>query len=205
MVDTNPKDVGELTDGGTGSDGNHGQSDIHDGTDATHRPESGGQPSAETGTPSGQGRQGRTSGRQNVSNGGQPQRGPQHGGGTNLDSNVAAALSYLVVWLSGLAFLLIEQEDEFVRFHAAQSVVVFGGLSVLWFLFSTVFGSLLVTSGPVGLYQLLQALQLVGFVLWAVLMYLAYDGRWSRVPIAANIADSLLERQGRPVQQNQPR
>jgi len=47
---------------------------------------------------------------------------------TGLESNVAGLLSYLVGWITGLIFFLIEQEDEFVRFHAMQSIIVFGAV-----------------------------------------------------------------------------
>ena len=50
---------------------------------------------------------------------------------TGLDNNVAAGLCYVFGWLSGLIFLLIEKEDQDVRFHAMQSVIVFGGLTLL--------------------------------------------------------------------------
>ena len=43
---------------------------------------------------------------------------------TGLESNIAGLLSYLVGWITGLIFFLIEQEDEFVRFHAMQSIIV---------------------------------------------------------------------------------
>ena len=44
---------------------------------------------------------------------------------TGLDANVAAALSYLVGFITGVLFLVIEKDNRFVRFHAMQSTVVF--------------------------------------------------------------------------------
>src|SRR5580700_695339 len=49
---------------------------------------------------------------------------------SGLSENVAALLSYLVGWVTGIIFFLIDKRP-FVRFHAAQSMVVFGGLFVL--------------------------------------------------------------------------
>ena len=49
------------------------------------------------------------------------------------EGNVPALLTYVLGWVTGLVFLLIEKEDDFVRFNAAQSIVVFGGLTVLTF------------------------------------------------------------------------
>ena len=48
-----------------------------------------------------------------------------------LDANVAAALTYAVGWVTGIVFLLVEP-NKFVRFHALQSTIAFGGLSLAW-------------------------------------------------------------------------
>ena len=47
---------------------------------------------------------------------------------TGLDANVAAALSYLVGFVTGIIFLLVEKENRFVRFHAMQSTLLFAGI-----------------------------------------------------------------------------
>jgi len=56
-----------------------------------------------------------------------------------LDRNVSALLSYLFGWLSGLVVILIEKEDGFVRFHAMQSIVTFGAITILTIVFGTMF------------------------------------------------------------------
>jgi uncharacterized membrane protein len=48
-----------------------------------------------------------------------------------LEENVAGLLCYVLGWITGLVFILIEKENKFVRFHAMQSIVVFGGLTVI--------------------------------------------------------------------------
>ena len=50
---------------------------------------------------------------------------------TGLSENVAGLLCYVLGWISGLVFVLIEQENKFVRFHAVQSIVTFGGITVI--------------------------------------------------------------------------
>ena len=45
---------------------------------------------------------------------------------TGLEDNIAGLLCYVAGWVSGLIFLLIETENKFVRFHAVQSIIVFG-------------------------------------------------------------------------------
>ena len=42
-----------------------------------------------------------------------------------LDPNLAAALAYLGGMLSGIAFLILEKENRYVRFHAMQSTITF--------------------------------------------------------------------------------
>src|SRR6478735_5824112 len=51
-----------------------------------------------------------------------------------VDANVAATLAYLLGWVSGAILLVTERQNAFVRFHALQSVIVFGALSLAWFL-----------------------------------------------------------------------
>lgn len=50
---------------------------------------------------------------------------------TGLEPNIAGLLCYILGWISGIIFFLIESENKFVRFHAMQSIVTFGGLTVL--------------------------------------------------------------------------
>lgn len=80
-------------------------------------------------------------------------------------------LCYALFWVTGLIFLLIEQRNQTVRRHAMQSLVVFGGLSIL----TTVFG-ILSHIWVIGLIFGLLAgvLGTVGFVLWIVLMIMAF-------------------------------
>lgn len=123
---------------------------------------------------------------------------------SGLDENVAGALSYLFGLVSGLIFYLVEQDNPFVRFHAAQSMVLSGLLFVAYIALSiigTVVSSILFTSTStyfvgsivslvIGLVWL--ALMLGTFAIWVYLMFRAYQGETPRMPIAAGIADSLV-------------
>lgn len=42
---------------------------------------------------------------------------------TNSDSNLMAALSY--VWILSVVMLIIKKDDEFVKFHARQGLILF--------------------------------------------------------------------------------
>ncbi len=117
--------------------------------------------------------------------------------GTGLDKNVAGALAYLLGFVTGIILLLIEKDREFVRFHAAQSIVVFVGLFILNIVLGII-GSALAFSGMglgfismiFGLLSML--IWLITFILWIFLMYMAYQGKKPRIPVAAEIADNLV-------------
>ena len=49
---------------------------------------------------------------------------------TGLDENVAGLLCYVLGWVSGLVFLLLEKDNKFIRYHAMQSIITFGVLSI---------------------------------------------------------------------------
>lgn len=56
---------------------------------------------------------------------------------TGLRANVAGLLCYVLGWISGLIFILIERDNKFVRFHAMQSLIAFGILSIAYFIIVT--------------------------------------------------------------------
>ena len=99
---------------------------------------------------------------------------------TGIKPNIAALLAYVVGFITGLIFILIEKKNKFVRFHAMQSIVVFGGLFVLqWILpFIPVLGIL--ASG---------LLSILAVVLWVVLMVKAYQGEMFKLPVVGDIAE----------------
>jgi uncharacterized membrane protein len=103
---------------------------------------------------------------------------------SGLDPNVAAALAYAVGWVTGAVFLFLEQENRFVRFHALQSVIVFGALSIAW---------MVALSIPVfGWIVAFFVIPPVSAVLWLGLMYKAYRGERFRIPGAGDMAEQRL-------------
>lgn len=113
-----------------------------------------------------------------------------------LAENAAGALCYALGWITGLIFFFIDKRP-YVRFHAAQSIVVFGGLHILEIACGMFFGfSMLGFGGGLvgfGLGTLIYMVLSIGtLILWILLMIKAYQGQKFRVPIAANIADSIF-------------
>ena len=96
-----------------------------------------------------------------------------------LAPNVAGALSYILGPLSGLAFLLLERENRFVRFHAAQSVAV-GVLMIVLGVALSVLGGVLAAVPVLGWVVALlvsMGVAFVSFFLWLYLMWQAFQGR----------------------------
>lgn len=113
---------------------------------------------------------------------------------TGMAENVAGSLCYVLGWVTGIIFFLIDKRP-FVRFHAAQSIVVFGGLHVVHMIIGVIFGAGFMMMGGWGGFGLGWALysivSLATFVLWILLMVKAYQGEKFQVPVAAEIAQSL--------------
>lgn len=113
---------------------------------------------------------------------------------TGLASNLAGALTYVLGPLTGVIFLLIEKQDRFVRFHAAQSVVIGLAMIVLSIGLSIV-GAVLavipILGWIIGL-GLSLAFAVGTFVLWVMLMIRAFNGREWEVPVAGGYARRFL-------------
>jgi uncharacterized membrane protein len=111
-----------------------------------------------------------------------------------MAENVAAFLCYLVGWVTGIIFFLIDKRP-FVRFHAAQSIVVFGGLHILNIVIGIAFGAGFMMMGGFGAFgmgwALYSLISLVAFILWILLMVKAYQHEKFEVPVAAGIAKSF--------------
>ncbi len=119
---------------------------------------------------------------------------PAAGAPSGMAENVAGLLCYLFGWITGIIFLLIDKRP-FVRFHAAQSIVVFGGLHVIRIVLGIVFGVGFFLGGWGSLGVGVALFHLVGLatlVLWIVLMVKAYQGERFKIPIACEIAEGFV-------------
>jgi len=99
---------------------------------------------------------------------------------TGLEPNVAGLLCYLGVWITGIVFLIIERNNRYVRFHAIQSIVVFGALSI---------ANIFLAWIPYVGWLFGTAIGILGFVLWIVLMVKAYRGERYKVLWAGDLAE----------------
>ena len=112
---------------------------------------------------------------------------------TGVDARLSAMLCYAGWWVTGLVFLFAERRHSEVRFHAAQSLIVFGTLSVALFLCGGASAVAFFVALPT--FQMLQALGnaiwLAAVLLWLFLLVKTWRGETWRVPIAADLATKI--------------
>ena len=101
-----------------------------------------------------------------------------------MKPNLAATLCYLFGWISGLIFFLVEKKSKYIRFHALQSLIAFGFLFVLRFLFAFIPVVGLIISIIIGI---------VALILWILLMIKAYQGKYFKLPLVGKIAEENAE------------
>ena len=80
--------------------------------------------------------------------------------------------------------LLVFEPNRFVRFHALQSTIVFGALSLAW---------MIALSVPVlGWIVAIFITPPVSAVLWLLLMYKAYQGERFKIAVAGDMAEQRV-------------
>jgi uncharacterized membrane protein len=102
---------------------------------------------------------------------------------TGLQQNVAGLLTYLAGFITGIVFIIIEKENRFVRFHAMQSIFVFGFLFVVQIVLSFI---------PVLRWFLPPIISILGFILWIILMIKAYKGEMYKLPYFGDMAEKQI-------------
>jgi len=107
--------------------------------------------------------------------------------------NVAGLLTYILGFITGIIFLVLEpyNRDKFVRFHAFQSIffnVALIAFWIVWIILSTVLG--IVTFGIMGVVMAILGLliALAIFIYWIFLMYKAYSNERYMIPFIGQFA-----------------
>jgi uncharacterized membrane protein len=120
---------------------------------------------------------------------------------TGLDENVAALLSYVFGWVSGLIFFLIEKDSRLVRFHAMQSILLNAAaivvgivLWIAWVVFAIILSQ--VSDVMASLFSVVLGLVMFVFyigILIAVVMCLikAYQKQYFKLPVLGNFAEKF--------------
>jgi len=123
---------------------------------------------------------------------------------TGLDENLAALLSYIATWLSGLVFFLIEKDSRLVRFHAMQAILLgaaaaVGGivLWVLWVVVTLIFAQIADILGTLaGLVMglLLGVFYLAIVIAWVMCLIKSYQGQYFKLPVLGNFAEKFSQK-----------
>ncbi len=109
-----------------------------------------------------------------------------------MTSNVAGALAYILGFITGIIFLVLEQykNDRFVRFHAMQSIFYSVACIVIMMVWGFVWSALFAITGSFSLIltPVWILLRLGMFIYWLYLMYQAYSNREYRIPFIGDLA-----------------
>ena len=93
--------------------------------------------------------------------------------------------SYVFGWITGIIFLAIEKEDEFVRKSAAQSFVL-----SLFLLACNLLVFWIPIAGPV----LSGCIGFGGFLLWIILIVKAVQNVYFRLPVISTLSENYVMR-----------
>ena len=117
---------------------------------------------------------------------------PTPAASTGMSNNVAGLLCYILGFITGIIFLVIEpyKNDKFVRFHAFQSIFFsLVTMVISWVLGAVVVGMLFSGGGGFGFaLMIVRLVQLAFFVGWIFLMYKAYNKETFKLPVLGDIA-----------------
>jgi len=98
---------------------------------------------------------------------------------TGLEENVAGFLCYLLGFMTGIVFLVVEKKSSFVKFHAMQSTITFLGLFVIMGVLSFI---------PI-VNLLIVPIWILGLIVWLILMVKALRGERYSLSIVGKMAE----------------
>ena len=96
-----------------------------------------------------------------------------------MKAELAATLSYVLGFVTGIVFFIVEKKNEFVRFHAMQSIILFASLFVLGTIFFLI---------PIINWIICPLISLGAFILWIILLIKASQGEYFELPWIGKIA-----------------
>ena len=118
---------------------------------------------------------------------------PEAESSTGLSANVAGLLCYVAGWVTGIVFVVLEKKSIFVKFHAWQSIMTFGVLTVAHFILSTMLRWIAVATFSPGLLIFAGVMSwIIGMlmlVLWIILVIQEGTGKMWKVPWAGDWAE----------------
>lgn len=100
-----------------------------------------------------------------------------------ITPNLAAALAYVLGFVSGIILFILEKENKFVRFHSMQSIL----LSVTVFVFSVVAGFVPIIGPLLGFF-----ISIAGFICWLLALIKAAQGEFYKLPVIGDYAEKQI-------------
>jgi uncharacterized membrane protein len=110
---------------------------------------------------------------------------PEAESSTGLSANVAGLLCYVAGWVTGIVFVVLEKKSVFVKFHAWQSIMTFGVLTVAYLILFWI---------PFVGWILSILIGILMFVLWIILIIQAGSGKMWKVPWAGDWAEKQISK-----------
>jgi len=110
---------------------------------------------------------------------------PEAESSTGMSANVAGLLCYVLGWVTGIIFIVWEKKSTFVKFHAWQSIMTFGVLTV---------AALIISWIPIIGWIIGTLIGILSFVLWLILMIQAGTGKMWKVPWAGDWAEKQISK-----------
>ena len=104
---------------------------------------------------------------------------------TGLSANVAGLLCYVLGWITGIVFLVLEKKSTFVKFHAYQSIMTFGVLTVAQLVLGWI---------PFIGWVLNILIGIIMLILWIILVIQAGTGKMWKVPWAGDWAEKQISK-----------
>ena len=100
----------------------------------------------------------------------EPAPAPPSSAGSN--KKTYSTLAYILGWITGIIFLFVGKDDPDVKWNAANSIVVFGGLSVINIVLSLIPGVRVITP----------LISLIGLVYWIIFLVKNLQGQGEKQP-----------------------
>jgi uncharacterized membrane protein len=100
-----------------------------------------------------------------------------------IDENIEGLLCYVLGWITGIVFLVLEKENKFVRFHAMQSLATF----LVLFIILVIIGMIPFVGWVISI-----LISIFMLILWLFLMYKAFKGELYKLPIVGEFSEKQI-------------
>lgn len=120
---------------------------------------------------------------------------PYQPASTGVDKKSGAILSYLLGWITGIIFLFVGKNDPDVKYHAAQSIVFFGGMTIVFWVLNILGRIIDNIAIDVLLTLVWLALLVFSVVIWVLCLVRANSlgGMRFQLPVVGNLVTPYAE------------